>query len=323
MKNPLISIIIPTYNRAHLISETLDSVLAQTYTNWECIIVDDGSTDNAFEVLNRYVMLDNRFKYFDRPTEKLKGPSSCRNFGIEKAAGEYIVFLDSDDLLSEKCLEDRIDFVQLNLDFDLWIFRTKTFQKEINDGGRVFNKTMKTYSDTSYLKMFLSGLNPFCVTSPLWKCDFLKSIDGFDERLSVFEDPELHIRAFLNEGRSITSRSDSCDSFYRVSHPDFNFPRNREKMIKTHESAFLLFKTYLEKHNKIMRSNCIDFFKNYVFYDGTFYDSVRFYFLYLRFNIFNFKQIILVPVIILYKLMKIENFKGLGVYKLRNLIFSK
>lgn len=323
MKNPLISIIIPTYNREDLISETLDSILAQTYSNWECIIVDDGSTDNAFEVLNRYIMLDNRFKYFDRPTEKLKGPSSCRNFGIEKAVGEYIVFLDSDDLLSEKCLEDRIDFVQLNLDFDLWIFRTKTFQKEINDSGRVFNRTMKTYSDTAYLKMFLSGLNPFCVTSPLWKCDFLKSIDGFDERLSVFEDPELHIRAFLNEGRSITSRSDSCDSFYRVSHPDFNFPLSREKIIKTNDSAFLLFKTYLKKHNKIMRSNCINFFKNYIFYDGTFYDSVRFYFLYLKFNIFNFKQIILVPVIILYKLMKIENFKGLGVYKLRNLIFSK
>lgn len=318
----LISIIIPTYNRAHLIIETLNSVLAQTYTNWECIIIDDGSSDNTFEVLDSYIMLDKRFKYFNRPVEKLKGPSSCRNFGIEKSVGEYIIFLDSDDLITEKCIEGRIDFAQLNVEFDLWIFKTKTFQEEINDNGRIFNATMKTYSDAAYLKKFLDGSNPFCVTSPLWKRDFLKAIDGFDERLSVFEDPELHIRAFLHDGRSVTCHSVQYDSFYRMSRPSFNLPKNRERIIKKHESAFLLFKKYLKEHNKIMRCNCIKFFKNNILYDGTFYDSVRFYMLYLRFNVFNFKQIILVPIIILYKLLKIENFKGLGVYKLRNIIFN-
>jgi len=320
--NSLISIIIPTYNRANLISETLSSVLAQTYANWECIIIDDGSSDTTFEVLDRYVMLDKRFKYFNRPITKLKGPSSCRNFGIEKSVGEYIVFLDSDDLITEKCLEDRINFAQLNIEFDLWIFRTKTFQKEINDNGRIFNSTMKTYSDAAYLTKFLDGSNPFCVTSPLWKRDFLKAIDGFDERLSVFEDPELHIRAFLNNCRSSTCFSVQYDSFYRTIQPNFNLSKNRERIIKTHQSAFLLFKKYLKEHNKIMRPNCINFFKNNILYDGTFYNSLKFYVLYLRFNVFNFKQIILVPIIILYKLIKIENIKGLGVYKLRNSIFN-
>ena len=66
-KNPLVSIIIPTYNRAHLIKETLDSVLTQTYTNWECIIVDDGNSDNTEEVINSYIAKDQRFKYCHRP----------------------------------------------------------------------------------------------------------------------------------------------------------------------------------------------------------------------------------------------------------------
>ena len=69
--NPLVSIIIPTYNRAHLIGETLDSVLAQTYQNWECIIVDDGSSDNTDDVVNDYVKKDPRFKYYYRPDEHL------------------------------------------------------------------------------------------------------------------------------------------------------------------------------------------------------------------------------------------------------------
>ena len=63
MDNPLVSIIIPTYNRAHLISETLDSVLAQTYTNWECIVVNDGSPDDTEKVAKRWVEKDSRFKY--------------------------------------------------------------------------------------------------------------------------------------------------------------------------------------------------------------------------------------------------------------------
>ena len=67
MKQALISIIIPTFNRAHLIGETLDSVLAQTYPNWECIIVDDGSTDTTDEVVGEYVKKDSRFLYHHRP----------------------------------------------------------------------------------------------------------------------------------------------------------------------------------------------------------------------------------------------------------------
>lgn len=72
----LISIIIPTFNRAHIILKTLDSISTQTYLNWECIIVDDGSTDNTEEVLLSYCSNDSRFKFFKRPSNLISRPNS-------------------------------------------------------------------------------------------------------------------------------------------------------------------------------------------------------------------------------------------------------
>ena len=77
----LVSIIIPTYNREHLIGETLNSIIAQTHTNWECIVVDDGSTDNTEEVLKNYKEKDKRFIFLKRPDNLPKGANTCRNIG--------------------------------------------------------------------------------------------------------------------------------------------------------------------------------------------------------------------------------------------------
>lgn len=96
---PLVSIIIPTYNRAHLIGETLDSALAQTYENWECIVVDDGSTDNTAEVMESYILMDARFQYHHRPQYRLQGGNAARNFGFEISKGKYIQWFDSDDIM--------------------------------------------------------------------------------------------------------------------------------------------------------------------------------------------------------------------------------
>ncbi|NLN25457.1 MAG: glycosyltransferase family 2 protein [Bacteroidetes bacterium] len=112
MEKPLVSIIIPTYNRAHLIGETLDSIIAQTYTNWECIVVDDGSTDNTDEVMAEYVAKDTRFKYHKRPDSKPKGANACRNIGFEKAKGEYVNWFDSDDIMYSYFIQQKIELLQ-------------------------------------------------------------------------------------------------------------------------------------------------------------------------------------------------------------------
>ena len=110
MKN-LVSIIIPVFNREKVLKETLDSVLNQSYPYWECIVVDDGSMDSTTDIMNTYASRDERFSFYSRlDTIKPKGVSACRNIGIEKAKGDFIIFLDSDDLLAPNCLDNRIKY---------------------------------------------------------------------------------------------------------------------------------------------------------------------------------------------------------------------
>ncbi|WP_224999084.1 glycosyltransferase family 2 protein [Cesiribacter sp. SM1] len=103
-----VSVVIPTYNRGDIISETLDSVAAQTMPEWECIVVDDGSTDETEAVLQKYISKDSRFSYVRRPAERCKGGNTCRNIGIEMAKGMYIQFLDSDDLIAANKFEEQL-----------------------------------------------------------------------------------------------------------------------------------------------------------------------------------------------------------------------
>jgi glycosyltransferase involved in cell wall biosynthesis len=131
-QNPLVSIIIPTYNRAHLIGETLDSVLAQTYENWECIIVDDGSSDNTDEVVGTYVQKDPRFQYHKRPDTHKPGGNGARNYGFEVSKGEYVNWFDDDDVMLEGFLDMAIEkFKSTQVDFVL--FDYKVFNQESGD----------------------------------------------------------------------------------------------------------------------------------------------------------------------------------------------
>ena len=105
MNAPHISIIIPLYNRESLVVETLDSISAQTFTDWECIVVDDHSTDDSVAVVQKYAEKDPRVKLLIRPDDAPKGACTCRNFGFENSKGDLVYFFDSDDLLSPQFLE--------------------------------------------------------------------------------------------------------------------------------------------------------------------------------------------------------------------------
>jgi glycosyltransferase involved in cell wall biosynthesis len=112
--NSLVSIIIPTYNRAGVIAETLESVFLQSYQNWECIIIDDRSTDNSFEIIDNYIKKDSRFKLIVKDNSQKKGASASRNIGLDNAKGDYIQFLDSDDLLHPKKIELQVALLSKN-----------------------------------------------------------------------------------------------------------------------------------------------------------------------------------------------------------------
>lgn len=112
---PLVSIIIPTFNRENLIKETLESVLSQSYFNWECIIVDDGSIDKTVEVIKEVIKNDNRFVIYNL---EHKGVSYARNHALSKAKGEFIQFLDSDDLLDKDKLQKSLNALQIKDDLN-------------------------------------------------------------------------------------------------------------------------------------------------------------------------------------------------------------
>lgn len=93
----LISIVIPTYNRAHVLPRAIDSIINQTYSHWELLVVDDGSDDGTEELMAEYIKKDSRIKFFKRPEDRLRGGNACRNIGGERATGDYVTYLDSDD----------------------------------------------------------------------------------------------------------------------------------------------------------------------------------------------------------------------------------
>lgn len=127
--NPLVSIIIPTFNRAHFIGETLDSVLAQTYDNWECIVVDDGSSDNTKEIVNAYVKKDTRFQYFIRPNIHKHGGNGARNYGFKQSKGAFIIWFDSDDLMLPQHIERKVTFL-LRHSVDFVVSKTQNFSSK-------------------------------------------------------------------------------------------------------------------------------------------------------------------------------------------------
>ncbi|OIJ21754.1 glycosyl transferase [Anaerobacillus alkalidiazotrophicus] len=108
--NRLVSVITPTYNSAKFIGETIESVLAQTYTNWEMVIVDDCSSDETVRIVKEYVAGDNRIKLIQ--LKENSGPAIARNTAIEHACGRYLAFLDSDDQWLPHKLERQLQFMQ-------------------------------------------------------------------------------------------------------------------------------------------------------------------------------------------------------------------
>lgn len=188
MSCPKISIIIPTYNRASIIGETLDSIINQAYTHWECIVVDDGSTDDTAKLLDTYIKKDNRFRYYTRPANKQKGPCSCRNYGFEKSKGDFINFFDSDDLLHPDTFSSWLQGFQNKEDAVISKIALVNF---------ITQKVSKVYEIESKNRIqdfFLGKINYF-VCGPLWRKSFLVNQEMlFNETIRNGDDWDFNLR---------------------------------------------------------------------------------------------------------------------------------
>lgn len=258
-KQALVSIIIPTYNRAHLIGETLDSVLAQTYTNWECIIVDDGSSDNTDEVVGAYVKKDNRFKYYHRPDEHLPGGNGARNFGFKMSRGEYVNWFDSDDMMHPKKLEIQIDLL-INTDKNFCVCQTMIFENDIKNELGLRKKNI--HSDDPF-NDFVQSKIKWLTQAPILKTDFIKKNNLiFNEDLKRSQEFEFFARVlFLEKDYCYTNQV----LVYLRSHDNRISQKNYspEKNISTFKASYHILNDLKSKLNtesiKHLKNNLIRF----------------------------------------------------------------
>jgi len=191
--HPFVSVIIPTYNRAHLIVEAIESVLAQTYRNLEVIVVDDGSTDKTPEVLEHYTGLDRRVRLVRQDN---RGVAAARNRGLAHTTGELIAFCDSDDLWLPHKLERQVAFLQEHAEVTLVYSDVMSVQDQIVEvpsyfaerpphAGRVFHALLE--------------MNFIPTSSVVVRKRCLDEVGGFDGRFSPSEDYELWLRVCQRE----------------------------------------------------------------------------------------------------------------------------
>jgi glycosyltransferase involved in cell wall biosynthesis len=240
--DPLISVIIPNFNYARYVNQTIESVLKQTYTNLECIVVDDGSTDNSAEVINAYVNKDNRVKLIAKTNG---GLSSSRNEGIKVAKGQYIAFLDSDDLWRENKLRNQMEFFKAHPEVSIVYSNSDSFNK---DGILPFKEHV--FIELHPLKLVETNSMPGCSSNFMITAAMVKKTGFFDGDLRSGEDLDYLFRCSLQGAK-------------------FGFVTSNDVMIRTHETSMLtnhkrmFFNNWhcFEKDLKLLKDS--EFYKRY------------------------------------------------------------
>ena len=255
MNVPLVSIIVPCFNQAHFLSYTLISVINQTYENWECIIVNDGSPDNTNEVAQKFIQKDKRFILLEQNNQ---GLAMARNNGIKKSHGEYILPLDSDDLIEPTYIEKAINYYRENPDTKLvyceadrfdqkreyWNLPKYKYEEEIW-ANCIFCSAI--YKRTDYDKTI--GYNPN-MKGGFEDWDFLLSFLKIDDK--VYQIPEIlfHYRYQKKSMlRSIGEKKEKLFQQLYLNHPDIyqEYIKNivLYKNIIDNQERFLNYKSFV------------------------------------------------------------------------------
>jgi glycosyltransferase involved in cell wall biosynthesis len=208
---PKVSVVIPTYNREKLLPNAIKSVISQTYSNWELIIVDDRSVDNTEYIVEQFIKLDNRIKYIRNV--RGKGPSGARNCGILNSTGKYIAFLDSDDEWLSGHLEESLEILEnehLKVCFSLWVERVggkdfkfgelKYFVEGLEEVKAKLNPIIKENAIIFDQRFFEFAVitNFYCchINTLVFRKEITEEIGLFSESLCSSEDNDFIYRIF-------------------------------------------------------------------------------------------------------------------------------
>ncbi|MBN9386607.1 MAG: glycosyltransferase [Chloroflexi bacterium] len=189
-ENPLVSVIIPSYNSRQWVAKAIDSVLGQTYKNIEIIVVDDGSTDQTEEFIRENYGANDRVRYYYQPNS---GVSRARNFGIERARGDLISFLDADDWLLPEKVARQVEFLRAHPEYqiaycDFWCVTDGSDDLELPTGGRLIRGVSGDILPDLFARTLIAP------HAALLHHQCLAIADGFKENLMYGEDWEFWLR---------------------------------------------------------------------------------------------------------------------------------
>lgn len=241
-----VTIIMATYNRAGFIAETLRSIQMQTYENFECIIIDDGGNDNTFEVIESILNKDFRFKFLKRSDQYKKGLPGCRNYGIDLAQGDYIIFFDDDDIVHPQNLELCVKELEQEK-FSFCRYERAVFLNDFDysfDYSKIYSSFEITMNDVEKL---LNHKLPFNSCAVMWKRRCLEQ-NRFVEHLMYAEEWELYSRILSSGANGISINK--C-LFYGRKHPNSNtgefFQNNPVRRASQADAVVLVVQNLKEK----------------------------------------------------------------------------
>ncbi len=262
---PDFSIIVPLFNRGEYAETLVRSLQQQSETNWEVLLVDDGSSVESLAVWNTYTEKDSRFRFIKR-NRNPKGAPTCRNIGVLNSSGKYIIFLDSDDALSFPCsLHERRTALEKNPNLDYIISPTKVFYKLPNDSNAFHN--VETEEDD--LDRLLGFDIVWQTTSATWCRESIDKIGKWKEGLPSCQDWDYHIRALVLglKYRRITGGL----SFWRISTNSITNQMREKKHLQSLE--LLLPKIYLllKQHDQLTPKRKQILARNYAYLAANYY----------------------------------------------------
>lgn len=211
MHQELISIIVPIFNTEKYLHQCLDSILSQSYENFECLLINDGSTDASASICREYIAKDARFRYFEKENG---GVSSARNLGIERSGGAYITFIDSDDWVEFDYLEVLYSaIIQETADISVSSYRTYEMSKNIwlfHAFKRVEHQKVFSRQELLNQLMFLDSLDSSYrfASCKLVRKSVLTGI-WFNESTHLGEDMEFWFKLYLIAEKSVFSNRDT------------------------------------------------------------------------------------------------------------------
>lgn len=197
---PLVSVVVPTYNYGRFIVQTLENLCAQTYGRWECVVVDDGSTDDTAEVVARFAEREPRVRYVRQENQR---QSVAKNTGLAATSGEYVQFLDADDLIEPLKFERQVEFMETHREADLVYGGVRFFHTERPDERlhSMFGENKPWMPEVSgsgrVVLLPLVRQNIMVINAPLVRRSVVDDVGPFDPLLPPVEDWDYWIRCAL------------------------------------------------------------------------------------------------------------------------------